>query len=193
MGAAGANVVLVKRDGDSAQISGTGQPIENVQILAINEFDSKRKCMSVVVRIAKRVSGSDTPSVGEGAGVDESQLEWGPPTLLCKGADSAVFSNCNKSRYYDICKVHVDDFACNGLRTLVMAQRVLSETEFESWHERYKVGSKSLANRKEMLQRCAEEIGEYFLLSFIDTIVDFISKFIDLSRSRFDVAGCCGY
>lgn len=159
LGAAAANVVLVKRDGDTAQVSGEGQAIETIKILAINEFDSKRKCMSVVVRIARPVDGSSS-----------AEMEWGPPILLCKGADSAMFTACKKSTYYETCKVHVDDFACTGLRTLVMAQRVLSEEEFEEWFERYKVGAKSLVNRKEMLRRCAEDIGRYLMYESVSNM-----------------------
>lgn len=161
LGAAKADVVLVKRDGDCAVVSGAGlhSNSEMIKVLAINEFDSKRKRMSIVVRIAVPQQPDSDGSSLEVDAVDR-EVEWGPPTLLCKGADSTMFSICKKSTYFELCKVHVDEFACNGLRTLVMAQKELSEEDFADWHERYKVGAKSLANRKEMLQRCAEEIGK---------------------------------
>lgn len=164
------NVVLTKRDGEIAQVGGEGQETETIKILAVNEFDSKRKCMSVIVRIAApKESSTNGSNTSEKVNADENpstEVEWGPPILLCKGADTAMFAACKKSTYYESCKVHVDDFACTGLRTLVMAQRVLSEDEFAEWFENYKVGSKSLVNRKEMLQRCAVEIGEYYCFAF---------------------------
>ena len=159
LGAAEANVILTKRDSSTAEISVEGQPVESVKILAINEFDSKRRCMSVVVRVA-------SPTAVDSTAEDESsEIVWGPPILYCKGADSSMFTNCVNSYYLDTCKIHVNDFACSGLRTLVMAQRELSEDEFSSWIERYKVASKSLSNRKEMLKRCAEDIGELIVLT----------------------------
>ena len=211
LGAADANVVLIKRNSDTAQVAGPGQPAETIKILAVNEFDSKRKCMSVVIRVALPKTNATTVISNlnnTGSGDDEGDetllgtdhqgedikmmkdnekeeenidtqkdkdkdkegadggdtVEWGPPLLLCKGADSSMFPSCVKDHYVETCKVHVDDFACNGLRTLVMGQKELSEETFASWIERYKVASKSLSNRKEMLRRCAEEIGRFCVL-----------------------------
>lgn len=167
LGAADADVILVKRDSEVATVASaaSGQPREMIKILAVNEFDSRRKCMSVVVRVAKPAvpSGEEREGTGE---KEHQEVEWGPPVLLCKGADSSVFSACGKGGYLDICKVHVDDFACTGLRTLVMAQRVLSEGEFEAWIGEYRAASKSLCHRQDMLRRCAESIGEAVLSLF---------------------------
>jgi len=142
------DVVLVKRDSDSARVLGlkgirdsdaTEVPgdntAENFEILAVNEFDSNRKRMSVVVRI-----------------------DGGNPVVLCKGADSAMFSVCVNGPYTTQCKEHVDEFASTGLRTLVMAKRTLSDAEFSEWLQKYKTAASSLSNRKDMLQRCAEEL-----------------------------------
>ena len=55
-------------------------------------------------------------------------------------------------------QTHLDAFARDGLRTLVLAERALSEAETEDWMRAYADASASLANRDERLAACAEAI-----------------------------------
>ena len=109
---------------------------ETSEVLAVSVFDSDRKRMSVLVRIAKQV------------------------VLLCKGADTSVLPLCSPDQYSEQCGIHIDQFASSGLRTLVFAKRVLSEDEANRWLGEFLAASNSLVNRPQMLARCAVEIEQ---------------------------------
>lgn len=106
-------VLLLSRSDATMTCSGLGAynpnpsghaDIETVTILAVNEFDSDRKMMSVLLQL------------GQG----------GEILLLCKGADSSVLKQCGTGGgYRRQCESHIDLFACQGLRTLVFACRYL--------------------------------------------------------------------
>ena len=80
-------------------------------------FDSDRKRMSVLVR----------------------DLQSGKVLLMTKGADSVMIPRAVMSKKDQVnLNVHLHEFACAGLRTLVMAQKEVSEADFDSWFTRYK-------------------------------------------------------
>ena len=116
-----------------------------VTVLAVNEFTSARKRMSVIVRDRSRPPGS--------------QL-----FLRLKGADNAVLERCAapadaaSAKTLRDTQTHLDAFARDGVRTLVLAERALSEAETEDWMRAYADASASLVNRDERLAACAEAI-----------------------------------
>lgn len=111
---------------------------EKVELLAVNEFDSDRKMMSVLIRL---------PSNGR-------------IFLYCKGADSSMLKNCDSraNPYTAHCSSHIDKFASTGLRTLVAAYREVSASEAESWLASYRVASNSITERLPLLSKCASAI-----------------------------------
>ena len=116
-------------------ISRNGEEKEHKQfeILAINQFSSLRKRMSVVVR---------TPS--------------GSIELLCKGADNVMHQiSAHPSNQL---AEHLREFACEGLRTLVMGKRVLAPEEWQRWSSQLKQANLALQGRKEQLFALAAEI-----------------------------------
>lgn len=117
---------------------------EKVELLAVNEFDSDRKMMSVLVRI---------PSSGR-------------IVLYCKGADSSMLKSCDPraNPYTAHCSSHIDKFASTGLRTLVAAYRDVSPAEAESWLATYKVASNSITERLPLLSKCATAIESNMIL-----------------------------
>lgn len=50
--------------------------------------------------------------------------------LYCKGADSAVFTRLNQDSNPDKLEKCLEDFAKDGLRTLCIARRELSQDEY---------------------------------------------------------------
>ncbi|OQR83170.1 phospholipid-transporting ATPase [Achlya hypogyna] len=83
------------------------------EILHVLEFTSARKRMSVVLR---------------------NPLEGGRVELLTKGADSVLLP---RSATADATAAHLNTMAADGLRTLVIARRVLSDSEFAAWDKAY--------------------------------------------------------
>mmetsp|Transcript_397 Transcript_397/g.539 ORF Transcript_397/g.539 Transcript_397/m.539 type:complete len:933 (+) Transcript_397:61-2859(+) len=55
-------------------------------------------------------------------------------------------------------QAHLGDFASEGLRTLVLGIRILSEEEVDDWLTRYKSSAKSIKDREKKLYACALEI-----------------------------------
>lgn len=105
-------------------------------LLAVNEFESDRKRMSVVVRCE----------------------EDGRLLLLCKGADTSTLPRCMTSIDSTFCTHQIEKFAVTGLRTLVLARKVLTEEEARRWLITYEIASNSISMRQELMARCADEI-----------------------------------
>ena len=132
---------------------------ETWTILAVNKFDSDRKRMSVLLR--------SPPELGD------------IPILFCKGADTAMLdpsvstqpampgslvdgtsSEISVYEEWDIAqslglRAQLGDFASDGLRTLVLGLRILTEEECENWLRTYKAASVALAERENRLMEVA--------------------------------------
>lgn len=143
----------------------TTSPLRNIdaeeiaEILAVNEFDSDRKMMSIVVRITEASDSTNSSKSNKNGRV----------YLLCKGADSSVLRHLDKGNpqnetYLKHVKDHIELFANTGLRTLLTAYRELSEDELRPWLSSYTTASNSITNRKEAMQACATEIERDMLM-----------------------------
>ncbi len=141
-----AGVILVNRSANTIRITSKNQSghaiEEEFELLAVNEFESDRKRMSVLVRIP-----------GEAGSV-----------LLCKGADTSMMPFCNMSKSSSDCLEHIEAFAKTGLRTLVMSERNLNATETKKWMDKFNKASNSIMNRSELLSECAIEIEKNMIL-----------------------------
>jgi magnesium-transporting ATPase (P-type) len=119
--------------------------IDRVTVLAVNEFSSARKRMSIVVRDLRYPEGQQI-------------------RLRLKGADAAVLERCalppceRSAKIDSLTRTHLDLFATEGLRTLVLAEKVLSDDEFRTWMGAYASASASLVDREEKLSQVAELI-----------------------------------
>ncbi|CRG92642.1 hypothetical protein PISL3812_09705 [Talaromyces islandicus] len=63
--------------------------------------------------------------------------------------ESVIFSRCFG---------HMDDFATEGLRTLLFAHRAVSDSEFLAWKQKYSEATTSLTNRQDMIDAAGEMI-----------------------------------
>jgi phospholipid-translocating ATPase len=108
------------------------------ELLNILEFTSARKRMSVVVR----------------------SLEDGRLFLLTKGADNIIFERL-KPGEEDLKRVttqHLDAFANEGLRTLTLAYKVVSEEYYADWSHRYHEATTLLDEREEKIEEVSDEL-----------------------------------
>ena len=100
------------------------------KLLNVCAFNSTRKRMSVIVR---------DPS--------------GKIILMCKGADSVIMERLSESsRNGDVLSKtqdYVDEYAEEGLRTLFLAERVISEEEYEKWNAEAQAAKLQVQNREE--------------------------------------------
>ncbi|KAK8044321.1 P-type ATPase [Apiospora rasikravindrae] len=65
--------------------------------------------------------------------------------------DSAVFTRCFK---------HLDDFASEGLRTLLFARKFIAPLEYRAWRKVYNDATTSLVNRQELIEEAGEMIEQ---------------------------------
>lgn len=77
--------------------------------------------------------------------------------------DAAVFTKCFK---------HMDQFATEGLRTLLYAHKTLSESDYTSWKKLYQDATTSLVNRQERIEAAAEVLEQGFDLLGASAIED---------------------
>jgi magnesium-transporting ATPase (P-type) len=180
------------------------QRIETWSILAVNKFDSDRKRMSILVR--------SPPEMGNIAmllckGADSAMLD---PTV-CSGAENLVseegFSASQKlnsvaedpeqSREDDEweeaqmlgIQLHLGDFASEGLRTLVLGMRFLSDTECENWLETFKAAATSIKNRDEKLTAAAYEIERNLHIVGATAIEDKLQNGVPQTIATLEKAG----
>ena len=96
------------------------------ELLNIIEFSSDRKRMSVIVKDEK-----------------------GQIKVLTKGADSIIMKlvsdidpstdhGASQSRIRQTTMQSLMDHAAQGLRTLIIAQKIISQAEYDNWNEKLK-------------------------------------------------------
>lgn len=104
------------------------------EVLKILPFDSNRKCMSVVVR----------------------QTGKQELILFTKGADTSVMpvllpikNDRSEMEFREKTQQHLDFYAKQGLRVLVMAKRHLKPTEFTEWTKKHTEIELSMEHNRE--------------------------------------------
>ncbi|KAF5388875.1 hypothetical protein D9757_005590 [Collybiopsis confluens] len=119
-----------------------GQPRE-FQILNVCEFNSTRKRMSTLIRMPD-----------------------GKIKLFTKGADTVILERLSKNQYYtEKTLAHLEEYATEGLRTLCLASRDISEQEYVQWSAIYDQAAATVNGRSEVLDQAAELIEkDLFLL-----------------------------
>ncbi|KAJ0016643.1 hypothetical protein Pint_11592 [Pistacia integerrima] len=126
------------------------------KLLNLLEFSSSRKRMSVIV--------SD---------------EDGQIFLLCKGADSIIFSRLgeNGRSYQQETTSHLSSYAEDGLRTLAFAYRKLEEGEYQHWNLIFTKAKTTVGpQREELLEKASEMIEKDLILLGVAAVEDKLQK-----------------
>ncbi|XP_014102371.2 phospholipid-transporting ATPase ID isoform X2 [Bactrocera oleae] len=140
---------------------------EEYELLNIIDFNNVRKRMSVILR-----RGDDI-------------------ILYCKGADNVIYDrlstsqNDNKARTQD----HLNKFAGEGLRTLVLAERRLDEAYYMDWSQRQQIAAVSLDAREEKLNAMYEEIESDLILVGVTAIEDKLQDGVPQTIANLQMAG----
>ena len=124
-------VVMLSRDPDRVVVQEGGNGC-SYEVLATLGFTSERRRMSIVVK---------TP---EGAYV-----------IYSKGADVAMLPRCQARtapQMLAATTAHMDAYASEGYRTLVVARRVMSQDEYAAFAKAYQNASLALENRSSLLE-----------------------------------------
>lgn len=89
--------------------------------------------------------------------------------IICKGADSILFAllaakNEMNTELKEITDNYLQDYAKEGLRTLLIVERVLSHQEYDEWNARYQEACFAISGREEKLDALSTEIERDFVL-----------------------------
>ena len=86
--------------------------------------------------------------------------EKGNIELLCKGADSIVLARLDKEKSNHVQETldFIEDYAKEGLRTLLLAKRKLNEQEYNAWNMKFVEALQSVSNREERIAEVNELI-----------------------------------
>lgn len=110
---------------------------EKYELLNVIEFTSLRKRMSVIVRAPD-----------------------GKILCMTKGADSIILPRLHPGQDSLIQKTEafLDEYAKQGLRTLLLAQREIEPNMYKHWNERYEHALAQIVDRETHVNRVADEI-----------------------------------
>ena len=123
---------------------------QTFQVLQVCEFNSTRKRMSTVVRCPD-----------------------GRIVLMCKGADTVILPRLAPTQTcVEQTLSHLEMYAADGLRTLCIAMREVSEQEYGRWSAVYEKAASSLDGRAAALDAAAEEIEQGLVLLGATAIED---------------------
>jgi magnesium-transporting ATPase (P-type) len=72
--------------------------------------------------------------------------------ILCKGADSVIYERLHPaSKDVEITETFLENFGNEGLRTLALAEKVISEEEYGEWAIRYNQASLAIYGREDKI------------------------------------------
>ncbi|KAF2190530.1 phospholipid-translocating P-type ATPase [Zopfia rhizophila CBS 207.26] len=128
---------LVGREDDRLIVNVLGEE-RKYTVLNTLEFNSTRKRMSAIIRMPD-----------------------GKIILFCKGADSMIYSRLIPSQQRELRQAtgeHLEMFAREGLRTLCIAERELSEEEYQVWNRDYEAAVNAISNREDKLEEVSDRI-----------------------------------
>ena len=128
---------FVSRSQSSIRLNMLGHDV-TYEILNVMEYSSERGCMSVIAR---------SPD--------------GTTRLFCKGSDMKVMKKIRKdtdSQLVDRTNSDLHTFAKQGLRTLVVASKVIDEETYKDWDSRYQEASGLLEDRDKAMNELGNEI-----------------------------------
>ncbi|XP_061457620.1 phospholipid-transporting ATPase IK isoform X2 [Rhineura floridana] len=129
--------VFLSRTQDTVTISELGVE-RTYRVLALLDFNSVRKRMSVLVRDPE-----------------------GRIKLYTKGADTIILERLHSDRAMEGCTVKaLDSFAAETLRTLCLATKEMDEKEFNAWSKKHHAASVLLQDREQQLDKVYEEIEQ---------------------------------
>ena len=134
---------VLGRSGDDLNLNIMGEE-RSYTVLNILGFNSSRKRMSAIIRMPD-----------------------GTIRLFCKGADNVIYSRLARGKQQELRRStaeHLEEFAREGLRTLCVADRVLSEDEYQRWSKEHDIAAAALTDRDQKLDDVASQIEQQLML-----------------------------
>lgn len=143
--------------------------IRKFELLHILEFNSTRKRMSIIFR----------------------DLSTNELILLTKGADSIIQDRLHESEN-NRCEVtykHLENYATVGLRTLVLAKKILKQEDYDNWAKRYQEACASIQNRDVNMMILQDKMEQDLELVAATAIEDKLQDQVGLTIKSLKKAG----
>merc|ERR1719354_860423 len=78
---------------------------------------------------------------------------------MIKGADTVIYERLAPGcPHVELTSQHLEEYANEGLRTLVLAYRDIPEAEYQLWYQTFEKASTQINNRQEALDIAADMI-----------------------------------
>ncbi|KAF7586202.1 hypothetical protein BBP40_009304 [Aspergillus hancockii] len=82
----------------------------------------------------------------------------------------------NEAAVFERCFQHLNDFATEGLRTLLYCHRFLDESSYHSWKADYREACTSLVDRQEKIEKVGQQLEQQLELTGATAIEDKLQK-----------------
>ncbi|KAL7021494.1 hypothetical protein ACKWTF_011893 [Chironomus riparius] len=140
---------------------------EEYELLHIIDFNNTRKRMTVILKRHNRIF------------------------LYCKGADNVIYERLglNQMDIKHRTQEHLNKFAGEGLRTLVLAERKIDEVFYSRWKKKYTEASLASSSREEKLEYVYEEIESDMKLIGVTAIEDKLQDGVPEAIANLQLAG----
>lgn len=128
---------LIERDQNTITIENAAKSEESYEILANFPFSSDTKRMGIIIK----------------------HKSSGRLIFYLKGAET-VMKNKVKPNQRVVIDESCDNLANEGLRTLVISQKLLSPEFYQEWNRKYESAKADLNDRERLVQNCVEELEQ---------------------------------
>jgi len=124
---------LVDKTDEHVSYTDASGKLYQFEIIETFQFTSSRARMGIIVRYSGKI------------------------IYLLKGADSRMIPLLKESSK-DKAAANTKKYSKRGLRTLILAEKVLEEDSFNIWRQAYKEASASMTNREDAIEKCVQRI-----------------------------------
>ena len=111
--------------------------------------------------------------------------------VFTKGADSVIFPLCRNGQ--DAVRLatqkYLDEYARDGLRTLILAKKTMSDSQYTNWANNHRKASLSVSNRDGQIEQVAALIENDFEISGSTAIEDRLQEGVPDSIKHIRAAG----
>ena len=158
--------VFTERSSRTITIQSLGK-VETHELLCILDFNNVRKRMSVIVKYEGKIK------------------------LYSKGADNVIFERLapHQEDIRTKTQEHLDRFAMDGLRTLVLGVRELTQEQFDDWKAEHHKAAVALENRDEKLDAVYDMIEKDLTLLGATAIEDKLQDGVPQTIANLQLAG----
>ncbi len=163
---------------------------ETYGILDMIDFSSDRRRMSVVIRmpdgrICVFCKGAESV-LQHRLRIPATTAKTNPAIKLKEGERTIDGQPLDATAITRKCFDHLNDFASEGLRTLIYAYRYIDESTYETWRASYREASISLINRQSLIESVGEQLEQDLELlgatGIEDRLQEGVSETIDRLR-----------